>query len=117
MSRTIKEISIRGKLKKEIYVIIQQWIERNKIKVIKKNDLFINVRMGIGLITAPKYFEIFFKETQDEISIHIEGFIKIFWIFEMDLRRGIRFAFIPREQGLLVMENLCLRLKAISDNI
>jgi hypothetical protein len=115
MSRTIKDIPIQGRSIEDINVIIQEWIEKNNFKVIKNDGRSMRIRKGLVFITVPKYFDISYEEISDKIVVHIEGYIKASYLYELDFRENFCFGYIPRNEGFQLMENLCLRLDAISE--
>jgi hypothetical protein len=117
-SRTVENMFVFGRTMQEINEAVMDWIKEEGISIETQRKDFVRGRLGIpsGLgLTAPKYFEIFFKPDQDGVTVHIEGWISLFDVSERNFSRSrLATGGIPRRKGWMVMEHLCKRLKAMS---
>lgn len=117
-SRTIENMFVSGRTTQEINETVVDWIKKEGISIETQREGFVRGRLGIpsGLgLTAPKYFEVFFKPDQDGVTVHIEGWISLFDVSERNFSRSrLAAGGIPRRKGWIVMEHLRKRLKAMS---
>jgi hypothetical protein len=117
-SRTVENVLVSGRTMQEINEAVMDWIKEEGISIEAQRDGFVRGRLGIpsGLgLTAPKYFEVFFKPDHDGVTVRIEGWISLFDVSERSFSRTrLAAGGIPRRKGWVVMEHLCKRLKAMS---
>ena len=117
-SRTIEDVLVSGRSLPEVREEIMRWIAEEKIIVEADSDGFVRGRLGIpsGLgLTAPKYFELSFKQDQKGVMVHTEGWISLYDVSEMSFTNSLlAFGSIPRRNGWKVMSHLWERLGTMS---
>ncbi len=117
MSRTIQEMPVYGRSYQDIRNEILRWMNDNKVKLVEERQDFMKGRIGVpgGLgLTAPKYFEIYFKPIQGGMIVHTEGFIGVYGVSEQDFAPKAVVGGIPRRQGWRAIEDLGGRLRSMS---
>jgi hypothetical protein len=114
MSRTKKDIIVTGRGIEEIRSFVQNWFAQNSIDVIDNNPNYIKGRWGVGLVTAPKYFQVSFVPSQGGIIAKTEGWITIYGLKDQDFSPSAIGAGIPRREGWGAMERLWKTLEAFS---
>jgi hypothetical protein len=117
MGRTIEEVLVSGRTIQEVKEEVNHWIEEWGIKKTEERDDFVRGRMGTpgGLgLTAPKYFEVSWKENEKGVLVHTEGWIGVYGVKESSFSKRALFGGIPRRKGWKTIEQLWNRLKALS---
>ena len=114
MSRTKKDIMVPGRTAEEIRVLVQNWFAGNDVEVIDNKPNYIKGRWGIGLATAPKYFQVSFLPTQGGVIAQTEGWIGVYGISEQSFSATALMGGIPRREGWQAMERLWSTLQAFS---
>jgi len=114
MGRTTKDILVQGRNAEEIRAIVQNWFAENKVEVIENKPDLIKGRWGVGLATAPKYFQVSFLPAQGGITAHTEGWITLYGFKDQDFSPKALAGGIPRREGWHAMERLWNTLQAFS---
>ncbi|MBA3045597.1 MAG: zinc ribbon domain-containing protein [Candidatus Thermoplasmatota archaeon] len=120
MGRTIKDIEVYGRNIQEVRDEVIRWMNDNKIKTDEQREDFIKGRIGTpgGLgLTAPKYFEISFKQAQSGTIVHTVGFIGVYGVSESSFDKDAVMGMIPRRKGWEVINDLWRRLESLSHNV
>ena len=116
--RTIEDIFVSGRTVQEVNEQIQYWIKQEGITVEAEREGFFRGRLGIpsGLgLTAPKYFEVSFKNEHNGVKVHTEGWISVYDVSERSFSKSaLAMGSIPRRKGWNVIENLWTQLRAMS---
>ncbi len=117
-SRTIRDVFVSGKDAKEVKEEVMRWVKAEKIIVEIERTDFVRGRLGIpsGLgLTAPKYFEVTLKPSQNGVMVHTEGWISLYDVSERSFsNKRLITGNIPRRKGWKVLKNLSDRLRAMS---
>lgn len=114
MGRTIKDITVQGRTTEEIRALVQNWFAQNQVDVIDNKPEYIKGRWGVGLATAPKYFQVSFLPAQGGIIAHTEGWITLYGMKDQDFSASALAGGIPRREGWHAMERLWSTLQAFS---
>lgn len=114
MGRTIRDIVVQGRNAEEIRALVQNWFAQNQVGVIENRPEHIKGRWGIGLATAPKYFQVSFLPTRGGIIAHTEGWISAYGVSEQDFSASALAGGIPRREGWRAIERLWGALQAFS---
>jgi hypothetical protein len=118
VNRTIRDLQLHGATSDQVKAEVHAWANERHIEVEGEREDFIRGRMGIpsGLgWTAPKYFEITYRQDGDGVAVHTEGWISVFDVSEKSFTNSILSkANIPRRQGWKAITNLWERLETIS---
>lgn len=114
MSRTKKDILVSGRSVEEIRSFVQNWFAQNNVEVIEHNANYIKGRWGVGLLTAPKYFQVSFLPSQGGVIAQTEGWITLYGLKDQDFSSSALGAGIPRREGWHAIERLWSTLQAFS---
>ena len=75
MTRTTKNIFIKGVGVREAKDTVIEWFKENKIKTLVNAPDYVYGRLGIGIFTAYKFFEVTFVPAQNGVIAKTEGWI------------------------------------------
>ncbi len=114
MGRTIKDITVIGRNAEEVKSFVQTWFAENKVNIIENKPDSVKGRWGVGLATAPKYFQVSFLATQGGTIAHTEGWITVYGVKDQDFSPSALAGGIPRREGWHHMEKLWSALQAFS---
>jgi hypothetical protein len=106
MGRTRKDIIVAGRTAEEIRGLVQNWFAANHVDVIENMPGYIKGRWGVGLATAPKYFQVSFLPTQGGVVAQTEGWITVYGVSDQDFSASALAGGIPRREGWHAMERL-----------
>ena len=106
MSRTRKDILILGRSSEEVRGRVQNWFAQNDVSVIDNQSHYIKGRWGSGFLTAAKYFQVNFQQTQGGTMAQTEGWITVYGLTDQDFSPTALGAGIPRREGWGQMERL-----------
>ena len=112
MSRTKKDITIKGRTIEEARTIVQKWFSENKIETIESTANSIKGRWGVGFLTAPKYFQVTFVPTEEGVIAQTEGWMTWYWLKEQGFSSSAIGGGIPRREGWRAMERLWSTLQS-----
>jgi hypothetical protein len=115
MDRTVEDVLVPGRTLQEVKTEVLRWIEEWGISKVEERDDFIRGRMGMPAgLTAPKYFEVSLRPHENGVLVHTEGWIGVFGKSESSFSKSALLGGIPRRKGWKTMEQLWIRLKAMS---
>jgi hypothetical protein len=114
MSRTKKDITIKGRTVEEVKTAVQLWFGDNSVEVIENTPPFIKGRWGTGILTAAKYFQVAFTQTEGGVIAKTEGWIKPFMMSEQEFSPTALMGALPKREGYAQMERLCGMLKELA---
>ncbi|MFB3890243.1 MAG: hypothetical protein ACE14S_12200 [Candidatus Bathyarchaeia archaeon] len=116
MSKTVEEFAIMGRTPAEVKNEALRWFNSKKMNVMENQDLMIKARWGLGLTTAPKYFQVFLSSVDGGVKIRIEGWISAYGK-EQSFSRTALLGAVPRREGWHAMEQLSAALKALQTSL
>jgi hypothetical protein len=116
MARTKKDILVLGRSPEEIRGFVKNWFSLNKINVIDNQPNYIKGRWGVGMLTAPKYFQVSFIQSNGGTIAQTEGWITVYGVADSDFSPTALGAGIPRREGWNAMEKLWSSLQAFSQS-
>jgi len=127
MSRTTKDILIKGVGLDKAKEAVVQWFQENKIKILVNTPDCVYGQLGIGVLSAPKYFEINLEQAEDGVWAKTEGWVAYVppsflsnpkaYIPETEFSESARtYGGIPRKQGMKAIKRLWITLEALSRN-
>jgi hypothetical protein len=114
MSRTRKDITIKGRTIEEVKTAVELWFGDNSVELIENSPTFIKGRWGTGILTAAKYFQVAFTQTEEGVIAKTEGWIKPFWVSEQELSPTALMGAVPKREGYAQMERLWGILKELA---
>jgi hypothetical protein len=112
MSRTKKDITIKGRTIEETRAVVQKWFSENKISTTESTSNSIKGRWGTGFLTAPKYFQVTFVPTEGGVIAQTEGWMTWYWLKEQEFSASALGGGIPRREGWHAMERLWSTLQS-----
>jgi len=114
MSKTRKDITVTGRTAEEVRTAVQKWFSENGIKVQENAPTYIKGRWGSGFLTAGKYFQVTFKETEGGTIAQTEGWIAAFGMSDQEFSTHALMGAIPKREGWAAMERLWNMLKELA---
>jgi hypothetical protein len=75
MTRTTKDIFIKGVTIEQAKTAVMNWFVENNVKVLIDNPDYLYGRMGNGILTAPKFFEVNLVPATGGVIAKTEGWI------------------------------------------
>lgn len=114
ISKTKKDITVTGRTAEEVRTAVQKWFSENGVKVMKNTPEYIKGRWGSGFLTAGKYFQVSFKQTEGGIIAQTEGWIAAFGLRDQEFSSHALMGGIPKRQGWRAMERLWNMLKDLA---
>jgi hypothetical protein len=114
MGRTVEEIFVSGRNTQEIRDEVSRWFSQNQVEMMENREDYVKGRWGVGLATAAKYFQVYFKPAQGGVSVRTEGWIGVYGVSEQSFSAKALMGGIPRREGWHAMERLWATLKAMS---
>ena len=127
MTRTTKDIFIKGVTIEQVKAAVVNWFVENNVKVIIDNPDYVYGRWGRGILTASKFFEITLVQTIGGVTAKTEGWIAFIppsflsdprsYVPETEFSESARvLGGIPRKQGMQAMKHLWHILETLSEN-
>jgi hypothetical protein len=117
MSRTKKDITVAGRTTEEVRIAVQKWFGENGVKVTENSPGCIKGRWGIGLATAPKYFQVSFTQTEEGVIAQTEGWITAFGLKDQEFSSSAVMGGIPKREGWRAMERLWSMLQDLASGM
>jgi hypothetical protein len=114
MGRTKKDITVMGRTVEDVKTAVQQWFRDNSVEVIENTPTYIKGRWGTGILTAAKYFQITFTQTEGGVTAKTEGWISAFMLSEQELSPTAIMGGLPKREGYMQMERLWGMLKELA---
>ncbi len=114
MARTVEEIFVSGRTTQEIREQVIGWFNQNQVELLENREDLVKGRWGIGLATAPKYFQVTFKPAAGGIVVHTEGWISVYGVSEQSFSASALMGGIPRREGWHAIERLWATLRSMS---
>jgi len=116
MSRTTRDIFIRGTTIEKAKDAVVKWFNKNKVKIIINTPEYIFGQWGSGFLTAPKFFEVTFYATENGVTAKTEGWITVYGFAMQDFNAtSFFYGGIPRREGMKAIKRLWNTLEALSE--
>ena len=125
MSRTTKDIFIKGITLDEAKTAVLKWCSANKVAVLSNSSDYVFGRWGRGILTAAKFFEVTLVIQEGGVLAKTEGWIAgvsglpyaIVYLPIQDFSESARtYGGIPRKEGMKAMKRLWSALESLSKN-
>ena len=124
MTRTAKEIFIKGFTIERAKAAVVEWFAENSVKVLIDNVDYVYGRLGRGILTSPKFFEVTIVPVAGGVIGKTEGWIANIppsflpdaraYLPETEFSESARvLGGIPRKQGMQAMRRLWDTLEAL----
>jgi len=124
MTRTTKDIFIKGITIDQAKAAVVQWFKENNVKFLIDNVDYVYGRLGRGILTASKFFEVTLVTTEGGVIAKTEGWIAFIppsflsdprsYVPETEFSESARvLGGIPRKQGMQAMRRLWDTLEAL----
>ncbi len=129
MTRTTRDVFIRGVRVNEVKAAIIKWLAENNFKVLINNDDYVYGRWGRGILSAPKFLEVTLVPTEGGVTAKTEGWIAYVppSVFLYDARAyvpetefsksALTYGGVPRKQGMEAIKRLWHTLESLSTNL
>jgi hypothetical protein len=114
MARTVEEIFVSGRTPQEVRDEVFRWFGQNQVETMENSQDYVKGRWGVGLATAPKYFQVYFAPAQGGVTVRTEGWIGVYGVSEQSFSSSAVLGGIPRREGWHAMERLWATLRAMS---
>ncbi len=125
MTRTTKDVFIKGIDVDTAKSIVTKWAAENNVKIVIDNPDYIYGRWGRGILTASKFFEITLVPTEGGVIAKTEGWIAYlppsFWpdartyVPETEFcESGFTYGGVPRKEGIEAIKRLWVALEGQS---
>jgi len=127
MSRTTKDIFIKGVKVEEAKDAVIKWFKDNRVTIKVNTPDCVYGQWGNGILTAPKFFEINLVPTEDDVVAKTEGWITYIppsflpdpraYVPETEFNESARtYGGIPRKEGMKAIKRLWQTLEGLSRN-
>jgi hypothetical protein len=124
MTRTTKDVFINGVTIERAKTAVMNWFVENNVKVLIDNPDYLYGRMGNGILTAPKFFEVNLVPAIGGVIAKTEGWIANIppsflpdaraYLPETEFSESARvLGGIPRKQGMRAIKRLWQALEAL----
>jgi hypothetical protein len=127
MTRTAKDLFIKGIGIDEAKAAVLKWAAQNKVKVLINTTDYVYGRWGRGILSASKFFEVSLVPAEGGVTAKTEGWIAYippsFFLFDARTyvpetefsESGLTYGGIPRKEGMKAIKRLWATLEALSN--
>jgi hypothetical protein len=125
MTRTSKDIFIKGITIDIAKTAVLKWASENKVKVLINTPDYVYGQWGRGILTGSKHFEITLLPTDTGVIAKTQGWVlgvtglpmaAPIYLPETDFNSSfLSYGGIPRKEGMKAIERLWCTLEALSE--
>ncbi len=127
MSRTTKDILVKGITVGQAKSVLLKWFHENKVKILINTSDYVYGRWGRGILSASKFFEVTLVPTEEGVLAKTEGWVTYIppsfypdaraYLPETEFSESTRaYGGIPRKEGMKAIKRLWNTLEALSEN-